>query len=66
MQDTTKCPYCNIDLEFDDVSEQIFSENRYIDLCIGHCPQCKKNFRWEETFERISVDKVREGMQLCY
>ena len=63
MNDTAKCPYCNIDLEFEDVSEQTFNINHYVDQCIGYCPQCNKVFRWEEIFERIGVKNIREEME---
>jgi hypothetical protein len=62
MQDTAKCPYCNVDLECDDIYDRMSGGECYIDLCVGHCPQCNKEFQWEEVYDRIGVDKVREEM----
>ena len=63
LQDTAKCPYCNVDLECDDIYDQMSGGECYVDLCAGHCPQCNKEFRWERVYDCIGVEIIREELE---
>jgi hypothetical protein len=60
MQDTAECPYCDVMLSLADVLDSECTGNAIINHCIGTCPQCGKVFSWEEVFDRIGVDELKE------
>ena len=46
------CPYCNVELIGDDVYDsEIYDNNTFISSIFGECPQCKRDFRWEEVYK---------------
>ena len=44
------CPYCKEELDADVIEAGEFSGDTYVDKLKGTCPQCEKNFFWNEVF----------------
>ncbi len=46
-----KCPVCGTELIEVDAYSTEYSEEAYYDYMSGTCPNCKKDFFWEEKYE---------------
>ena len=44
------CPHCGVELNFDDHYDMYDDGDRIIVKAIGCCPNCRKNFRWEDVY----------------
>ena len=60
LADTAKCTYCNVALSIKDVMDRECASDVIVNYCIGTCPQCGKVFSWEEVFDRIGIDELKE------
>ena len=56
-----ECPVCGGDLEEEDVIETWVEDEIYVELCVGSCPDCGREFQWKnnyyQRFEGISEIK---------
>ena len=53
-----KCPYCNVNLEYDDCyDEDYYDKDRRYEHWFAFCPSCNKEFKvrelWEKTGDEI-------------
>ena len=46
-----KCPHCNSDIEHDDTYDMSTGEDYVIAFCVGHCPNCDREYQWQEEYE---------------
>lgn len=44
------CPYCKVELDFDDHYDMYDDGGTIICRAIGHCPKCGKRFKWEDLY----------------
>lgn len=44
------CPYCKVELDFDDHYDMYDDGDTIICRAIGHCPKCGKHFKWEDLY----------------
>lgn len=53
------CPYCGVDLEEYDIydTEMDISVYQYV---VGGCPECGRTFQWENKFEYVGFQNLRE------
>ena len=54
------CPYCKVELDFDDHYDMYDDGDSIIVKAIGHCPKCKKNFKWEDVFTLCGFQDLEE------
>lgn len=56
MDSTPVCPYCDTELEYDDLVDNNYDGSRHESIWEGHCPVCGKIFTWVEIylFDRIA------------
>lgn len=53
MKKPSVCPYCNVELEDIEVTNHenyVAENNQYIDEMAGTCPQCKRDYHWNNVF----------------
>lgn len=60
MNDYAICPYCDVVLEVDDTYDNDYDSGKYIDLVVGHCPNCNKNFKWREIYLFDRAEEIEE------
>ena len=56
-----KCPYCNIELDWDDIMDSGYtqSDEHYADI-VSFCTGCRKSFRWTEYYKYDRFEELRE------
>ena len=50
-----KCPVCGVVLEVDEIYDDKFVDGKREEEWDGHCPKCKKQYRWICVFVFKSV-----------
>lgn len=56
-----KCPNCNKELSTTDCSDFDFNgTNEVITSMEGICPNCKKEYRWQEIYKFKKIEKLKE------
>ena len=60
MSDYATCPYCDCDLYTDDCFDIEYDSGENISHWVGHCPECGKDFRWEEVYLFDRVENLVE------
>ena len=50
------CPHCGAELEQDDVYDR--TDNN--DYCVGHCPECDKEYQWIEIYTFSNYENLIE------
>ena len=59
-----KCPYCNVELEYEERMTSQNYGNYYSERWTGYCPQCQKNFNWDEVYNFSHCDNLEEIKEL--
>ena len=54
------CPHCGVELNVDDHYDMYEDGDRIIVKAIGCCPNCRKNFRWEDVYVLQSFQELEE------
>lgn len=54
------CPHCGVELNFDDHYDMYDDGDRIIVKAIGCCPNCRKNFRWEDVYVLQCFQELEE------
>lgn len=54
------CPFCNIDLEIDEIYDNTVDHKHHQEEWHGHCPECEKSFRWVRTFVYEGTSDIEE------
>lgn len=54
------CPHCGVELNFDDHYDMYDDGDCIIVKAIGCCPNCRKNFRWEDVYVLHSFQELEE------
>lgn len=44
------CKYCKVELEFDDTIDEYADDDIVIFYEIGHCPNCKRKYKWQDWY----------------
>ena len=44
------CPICGKEFEDIESFDWSNSEEKFIEYCCGHCPNCNKEFQWERHY----------------
>ena len=48
---TPQCPYCKVELEnVDRIDHGDYNCTQYIDRMFGLCPNCKRNYYWNDIY----------------
>lgn len=56
-----ECPYCKVELEIDESYEiGVEDIDIVIDRVAGHCPNCNKEFQWEEVYKYSHFSNLEE------
>ena len=59
-----KCPYCNEELEYTELRRSQNEGDYYYETWEGRCPQCQKDFYWDEVFNYFHCDNLEEAPEL--
>ena len=54
------CPHCNVELKTSDIFDSEIYGDTFISGNFGECPQCKRDFRWEEIFKYSHCENLEE------
>ena len=54
------CPFCNAELEVDEIYDGMIDREHHEEEWYGHCPKCKKRFRWTHIFTYESTKDFEE------
>ena len=54
------CPYCNVELIGDDMFDSEVYDDTFVSGIFGECPQCKRDFRWEEVYKYSHCENLME------
>lgn len=54
------CPHCGVELDFDDHYDMYDDGDLIIVKAYGHCPECKKEFRWEDVYHLSGFQNLEE------
>ena len=54
------CTHCGVELNFDDHYDMYDDGDRIIVKAIGCCPNCRKNFRWEDVYVLQCFQELEE------
>lgn len=55
-----KCPHCNTIL-YEDYGAGMELHDDYVTrTVIGYCPECSKEYQWEENYKFDGVNKLKE------
>ena len=56
-----KCSYCKEELKIDESYEfGIEGTDMVIDRVVGHCPNCNKEYQWEEIYKYSHFSNLEE------
>lgn len=56
-----KCPYCKTELEADESYDLSVEDiDVVINRVAGHCPNCNKEYQWEEIYKYHSCENLEE------
>lgn len=59
-----KCPYCNEELEYTECCRNQNEGDYYYETWEGYCPNCNKNFFWDEVYTFSHCDNLEEEEEL--
>lgn len=54
------CPYCKVELDFDDHYDMYDDGDTIICRAIGHCAKCGKHFKWEDLYTFCGFQDLEE------
>lgn len=54
------CPHCAVELDFDDHYDMYDDGDAIIVKAMGHCPKCRKNFKWEDIYTLCDFQDLEE------
>lgn len=55
-----ECPYCKEELEIDESYDLSIEDNYVINRVAGHCPNCDKEYQWEEIYQYSHFSNLEE------
>lgn len=59
-----KCPYCNVELEYEERMDSQNYGDYYSERWTGYCPQCNKTFNWSEIYTYSNYEELEEIKEL--
>ena len=54
------CPYCGVEINYDDMIDDYFDASTYEAFWQGHCPECERHFTWKEIYHYSRIDSFEE------
>ncbi len=54
------CPYCNVDLDYDEMFDETFDTSVFEAHWSGVCPICNRHFRWKEIYHYSHIENLEE------
>ena len=55
-----ECLECGTELEFDNTLDQYSDADVVVFYEIGHCPKCKKAYKWKDIFKFETFEDLEE------
>lgn len=46
-----ECLKCGASIEWDNTYDSDTCDNKHIEYCIGHCPECDTIYNWQEIYK---------------
>jgi len=59
-----KCPYCNVELEYEERMDSEYYGDFYADKWTGYCPRCMRIFNWTEIYTCSKYEELEEVKEL--
>lgn len=59
-----KCPYCNVELEYEEKWDYSNECDYYYETWTGKCPHYKRKFSWNEIYTFSNCDNLEEVREL--
>ena len=59
-----KCPYCNVELEYEERMRDQNEGDYYYETWRGYCPKCNRTFQWDEVYNFSCCDNLEEIKEL--
>ena len=59
-----KCPYCNGELNYEELIDHVNECDYCYDTWRGHCLKCLRIFTWDEIFNFSHCDNLEEEKEL--
>lgn len=54
------CPYCDTELNYDDLTDDFFDTSTYEVNWRGNCPICGRIFTWKEVYCYSHMENLKE------
>ncbi len=55
-----KCPYCKVQLDYDEKIDECFDGEYYHSTWRGNCPTCRRDFQWNEIYLFLHDEEIKE------
>lgn len=59
-----KCPYCNEELDYEELINRMNECDYYYEQWKGFCPKCNRTFFWDEIYTFSHCDNLEEAKEL--
>lgn len=59
-----KCPYCNVELNYEEREKDQNCGDYYYETWRGYCPKCEREFYWDEVYNFSRCDNLEEVEEL--
>ena len=56
----TRCPNCGAVLDFDDVYDNLYTDDYQTECCLFDCPQCKKGYQIDLHYKYVNYSIEEE------